>query len=75
MWVSKPVYEAVPYFYMAAGALSLLLSLYLDYWYWPTIGLLLGLVCLITGLVLWLRRRDYRDRQSQADDNFDLGDL
>lgn len=75
MWVSKPIYESVPYFYMVAGLVSLVSSMFLDYWYWPTIGLVLGLLCLVAGLVLWLRRRDYRDRQMQAEDMFDLGDL
>ena len=69
MWVSKPVYEAVPYVYLVAGLALLALSLYLDYWIWPTLLLLLGVACLICGLVLWLRRRDYRARQSHLDDS------
>lgn len=68
MWVSKPVYEAVPYVYIVVGASMLGLSVYLDYWYWPTICLLLGIACLVTGLVIWLRRRDYRQRHDASDD-------
>ncbi|MEM7610803.1 MAG: hypothetical protein AAF270_03945 [Pseudomonadota bacterium] len=68
MWVSKPVYEAVPYIYLIAGAALMGLSLYLDFGYWPTICLLLGVASLVAGLVIWLRRRDYRDRQSHLDD-------
>lgn len=69
MWLSKPVYEALPYLYLAAGGVLLGLSLYLDFDIWPTACLLLGICCLIYGLVLWLRRRDYRERQSNLDDN------
>ena len=68
MWVSKPVYEAVPYVYIVSGAGMLGLSVYLDYWYWPTICLLLGIGCLVAGLVIWLRRRDYRHRHESNDD-------
>ena len=68
MWVSKPVYEAVPYIYGFAGAVLFLLSMYLDYWWWPTVCLVLGGACLIYGLVLWLRRRDYRTHRSGPDD-------
>ena len=68
MWVSKPVYEAVPYVYVVSGACMLALSVYLDYWYWPTICLLFGIACLVAGLVIWLRRRDYRHRQESSDD-------
>jgi len=60
MWVSKPIYEALPYFYLLAGAVSLSLSMYLDYWYLPTICFVVGLVCLVGGLVVLLKRRDSR---------------
>ena len=39
MWVSKPIYESLPYFYLVTGVLSLAASLYLNHWYWPTICL------------------------------------
>ena len=68
MWVSKPVYESVPYVYLVSGASMLGLSVYLDYWYWPTICLVLGVGCLVAGLVIWLRRRDYRQRRDSVDD-------
>ncbi len=37
MWLSKPLYESLPYYYVVVGAIMLASSLYLDYWYWPTI--------------------------------------
>ena len=66
MWVSKPVYESVPYVYLVSGVCLLGLSVYLDYW--PTICLLLVAGCLVAGLVIWLRRRDYRHRRDAVDD-------
>ncbi len=67
MWLSKPLYEAVPYFYLVAGLCSLLASLYLNYWYWQTIGLIVGFACIIGGLVIWLRRRDFRQSLPSPD--------
>lgn len=67
MWLSKPIYEAVPYFYLVAGLCALLASLYLNYWYWPTIGLIVGFACIIGGLVIWLRRRDFRHNRPGPD--------
>lgn len=60
MWVSKPIYESLPYFYVAAGIISLLASMYLNHWYWPTICLTVGICTLVGGLVLFLKRRDHR---------------
>jgi len=60
IWLSKPVYETVPFFYLVAGIGLLLASLYLDYWYWPLLCLVSGIVCLILGLLILLKRRDFR---------------
>jgi membrane protein implicated in regulation of membrane protease activity len=60
MWVSKPFYESLPYFYLVAGAISLGASLYLDYWYWPTVCFVVGVFCLVAGIVVFLKRRDHR---------------
>ena len=61
MWVSKPIYESLPYFYLLVGALCLSASMYVNHWYWPTICFSTGLVCLVAGLVVFLKRRDYRN--------------
>jgi len=63
MWLSKPIYEALPYYYMVAGVIVLSASAYLDYWLWPLICLAVGFSCLIAGMVVWLKRRDARRRQ------------
>jgi hypothetical protein len=66
MWVSKPIYEALPYFYLLVGAISLAASMYLNHWYWPTICFAVGLICLVAGLVVLLKRRDHRDHARRA---------
>ena len=72
-WLSKPLYEAVPYLYLIAGLAALSASLYLDYWIWPTIGFVVGFACIIGGLVIWLRRRDFRHNLKSPDaEDFDF---
>ena len=60
IWLTKPIYETLPYFYLLAGLGCLIASIYLDYWYWPVFCLLAGSASLIYGLVVLLRRRDFR---------------
>lgn len=69
MWVSKPIYESLPYFYLAVGAISLAASMYLNHWYWPEIGFSVGLGCLVGGLVVLLKRRDHRDQARRSNQN------
>ena len=52
IWLSKPLYETLPFFYLVAGVGLLIASLYLDYWYWPTICLIGGIACLVLGLFI-----------------------
>jgi len=67
VWIAKPIYEALPYFYLVGGALSIGASLYVTHWYWPTIGFLLGVFCLVAGIVVLLKRRDSRiDRRRKV---------
>jgi len=51
---------------MLAGAVSLAASLYINHWYWPTICFVTGLICLVAGLVVLLKRRDYRVTDGRA---------
>ena len=60
MWVAKPIYESLPYLYLLMGAFALGASLYLNYWYWQEICFVVGLGCLVAGLVVLLKRRDHR---------------
>lgn len=58
MWLSRPLYEALPYYYLAVGIAALLAPLYVDYWYWPVICTVVGSASLLAaGAVLFLRRR------------------
>jgi hypothetical protein len=65
MWVSKPIYESLPYFYLLAGAISLAASMYLNHWY-------VGLLCLVAGLVIWLKRRDHRNQDRRTGQSRDV---
>lgn len=65
MWVSKPIYESLPYFYLVVGAITLAASMYVNHWYWPTICFSMGLFCLVAGLVVYLKRRDARSSRRQ----------
>lgn len=60
MWLSKPIYELLPYGYLVAGLAALIASMYLSYWYWPMICLALGFGLVIAGLMVLLKRRDFR---------------
>ncbi len=71
MWVSKPIYESLPYFYLLVGAVSLAASMYLNHWYWPTICFVLGLAGLVAGLVVLLKRRDHREHDRRTGRNQD----
>ncbi len=72
MWVSKPIYESLPYFYLLVGAVSLAASMYLNHWYWPTICFVVGLGGLVGGLVVLLKRRDHRDHDRRTGQSQDL---
>ena len=65
VWVSKPIYESLPYFYLATGAVTLMASMYLNHWYWPTICFIVGIATLVGGLVVFLKRRDFRQRDQR----------
>ena len=63
----RPVYESLPWVYLLAGALALLIS-YLQSS--TTLSLLLGmpgLLAVLAGVVVALRRRGYRRLRAQYD--------
>jgi len=73
--LSRPVYEGLPWFYMAFGLGSLGVSYLL-----AAHGALshaigfLGLVALVYGIVVFLRRRDYRALRSEYGNPDSLSD-
>ena len=60
MWVAKPIYESLPYFYLISGGIFLGASMYVNHSHWPTICFAAGLICLVAGIVVFLKRRDHR---------------
>lgn len=62
MWLAKPVYEALPYYYVALGLVALGARLYVDYWYWPAICTVVGALSLAAGVFVFLKRRSHRSR-------------
>ena len=71
MWISKPIYESLPYFYLMIGVLCLGASMYVKHWYWPTICFFVGLVCLVAGMTVILKRRDHRVADRRIDERQD----
>lgn len=67
MWISRPLYELLPYLYMLLGAGLLAAAWLVQLRVWPSIFLAIGALSLMAGLVLWLRRKDYRTKQAEYD--------
>jgi len=65
MWIARPLYELIPYLYMIVGMLLLGAAWLLNVSMLPGIFLLLGSLSLMAGIVLWLRRKDYRTTQAE----------
>ncbi len=77
MRLPGPVYESLPWLYFAGGVLLLLASYRLHAGLWSMLLLLAGVLGLVGGAVIWLRRRDFRathaeywgrGRESDGDD-------
>ena len=65
MWIARPVYELIPYVYMVVGLALRGAAWLLETELLPGIFLLLGSLSLMAGIVLWLRRKDYRTTQAE----------
>jgi hypothetical protein len=65
MYLARPVYELLPYAYVIAGACALAGAWYVRQAPWPTVLMIGGIAAIVGGLVIWLRRRDYRTTQAQ----------
>jgi Flp pilus assembly protein TadB len=72
--LSRPVYEGLPWLYMACGVAALLASYLLAaHGVASLIVGFLGLLTLVGGIVVLLRRRDYRQLRSEYADPDALG--
>ena len=65
MWIARPIYELLPYVYMLVGAGLLGIAWFVNVETLPNVLLLIGSLSLLAGIVLWLRRKDYRTRQAE----------
>jgi hypothetical protein len=65
MRLSRPVYEALPWAYLVLGFLALIASYVERGQGWSAVLALAGLASLIGGIVVLLRRRDFRDLREQ----------
>jgi hypothetical protein len=74
MYLSKPVYESLPYLYIAVGAAALAISYAQHAALWSDVLLLSGVVPVVLGLVIALKRRDYRIQKRRYGGRFDDDD-
>ena len=65
MWLAKPVYESLPAALIAVGLVTLLAALLVDGSFWDDAVAVAGLITVVAGLVLVLRRRGYRASRSR----------
>lgn len=63
--LSRPVYELLPYAYIVSGLLAVAGSYFLASGIWAEIVLVLGLLCVVGGSVILLKRRDARARRTE----------
>ena len=68
MWLPEPIYESLPYLYVVCGALILSGAIYVGI---GTAGapyyLLIGVLSILGGVVIYLRRTTARKAKSRSD--------
>ncbi len=74
MRLSRSVYESLPYAYMLLGVGAFAASFIWRSEDWSDLVAGFGLIVLVTGLVLVLRRRDYRIQKRRYGAAFDDDD-
>ena len=63
--LSRPLYEGLPWIYVAGGAVALAGSYFCPFKALSVTISLLGLLAVLGGVVVLLRRRDYRAMRSE----------
>jgi hypothetical protein len=63
--LSKPLYESLPWLYVLGGALLIGVSHQLHSGVLSVLLLLAGLLAVIGGAAIWLRRRDFRATRAE----------
>ena len=67
MWLPKPLYESIPFHFLILGVAAIVAAFYVDSGFWPEIFAVAGIVLLVLGVVLLLRRKGYRSSRSRLD--------
>jgi hypothetical protein len=67
MWLAKPVYEVLPYAYIAVGTASIITASFMSVGYLPQVCVAVGVAGIVGGLALLLKRRGYRSSRSRED--------
>jgi formate hydrogenlyase subunit 3/multisubunit Na+/H+ antiporter MnhD subunit len=65
--LAKPVYESMPYAYAGTGIVLMLLSYFDGRGFWSNFVAFVGLLAVIGGAVIFLKRRDYRQCRTHYD--------
>jgi uncharacterized membrane protein len=65
MWLARPLYESLPYAYAAAGIAGIVASWVIRMPVVPMLLLAVGALSLLLGMVLGLRRWNYRRQQAE----------
>jgi hypothetical protein len=73
MRVARPLYELLPYAYIAIGAAAVVASFAWRVADWSGILAVFGVAAVVGGLVLVLRRRDYRIQKRHYGTEFEDG--
>ena len=63
--LSKPLYELLPYGYVLAGVAGIVCAYFLLHEIWANVALVLGVACILGGVVILLKRRDARVTRSE----------
>jgi hypothetical protein len=63
--ISRPVYELLPFLYIGVGLPGFLGAWLMAGSLWSDVSLLLGVAGVVVGLVILLRRRDYRTNKER----------
>jgi ABC-type dipeptide/oligopeptide/nickel transport system permease subunit len=71
MRIARGVYESLPYVYMLVGLAAIAASFMWRVPVWSGVMGVFGLIALVSGLVLVLRRRDYRIQKRRYGAEFD----
>jgi len=61
MRLARPVYESLPYLYMAIGGLAIFLFYFDPVGLRAALAFVIGIIAATAALTLFLRRRDFRE--------------